>query len=127
MLFDKTGTLTKGEPTVTHVDVVEGYDEDGVLALAAAAEQDSEHPLAQAIVRAARDRGLQVPASSDFGSSPAVGVTATVEGATVRVGGPYLLEEEGASELAVTDGWRAATARSFCTCSATAGSSGRSR
>lgn len=106
VLFDKTGTLTRGEPTVTHVDVVEGYDEDGVLALAAAAEQDSEHPLAQAIVRAARDRGLQVPASSDFGSSPAVGVTATVEGATVRVGGPYLLEEEGASELAVADGWR---------------------
>ena len=106
VLFDKTGTLTKGEPVVTQVEVSEGHSEDQVLALAAAAEQDSEHPLAQAIVRAARERGLEVPASTDFGSSPAVGVTATVGGATVRVGGPYLLEEEGAAELGVADTWR---------------------
>ncbi|KAM9862113.1 heavy metal translocating P-type ATPase [Leucobacter sp. BZR 635] len=106
VLFDKTGTLTKGEPVVTHVDVAGDYTEGEVLALAAAAEQDSEHPLAQAIVRAAGDRGLTVPSSTDFSSSPAVGVTATVGGAIVRVGGPYLLEEEGAAELAVADAWR---------------------
>ncbi|NKY19061.1 heavy metal translocating P-type ATPase [Tsukamurella spumae] len=105
VLFDKTGTLTKGEPTVTEVSAVTG-DEDALLTLAAAAEADSEHPLARAIVRAAADRGLTVPAASDFSSSPAVGVTATVDGATVRVGGPHLLAEEGAQELPVVDAWR---------------------
>ncbi|GAA1586774.1 heavy metal translocating P-type ATPase [Leucobacter aridicollis] len=106
VLFDKTGTLTKGEPTVTNVEPAGDYTADSVLALAAAAEQDSEHPLAQAIVRAARDRGLDVPAAADFTSSPAVGVTATVDGAVVRVGGPYMLQEEGASELDAADEWR---------------------
>ena len=107
VLFDKTGTLTKGEPVVSAVSVAEGHEETEVLALAAAAEADSEHPLARAIVRAAADRGLSVPESRDFRSSPAVGVTATVGGATVRVGGPHLLSEEGADELPVTDRWRA--------------------
>ena len=107
VLFDKTGTLTKGEPTVTEVAVVDGQDADVVLAVAAAAESDSEHPLAKAIVRAAAAKGLTVPRSSDFSSSPAVGVTATVEGATVRVGGPHLLAEERADELDIADRWRA--------------------
>ncbi|MGO2141014.1 MAG: heavy metal translocating P-type ATPase [Leucobacter sp.] len=106
VLFDKTGTLTKGEPTVTHVEAVGDLTDDQVLAFAAAAEQDSEHPLAQAIVRAASERRLEVPAAADFASSPAVGVTAKVEGATVRVGGPYMLAEEGATELAVSSDWR---------------------
>ncbi len=77
-----------------------------MLALAAAAEADSEHPLAKAIVRAAAAKKLSVPESRDFTSSPAVGVTATVEGTTVRVGGPHLLAEEHADELAVAEGWR---------------------
>ena len=99
VLFDKTGTLTKGEPTVTAIATTGGRAEDEVLALAAAAESDSEHPLARAIVEAARRRGLTVPASSDFSSSPAVGVTAAVDGRRVRVGGPRLLEEAGQAEL----------------------------
>ena len=107
VLFDKTGTLTKGEPVVSEVSVADGEDADEVLALAAAAEADSEHPLAKAIVRSAADRGLAVPESRDFASSPAVGVTATVSGATVRVGGPHLLNEEDADELPVADAWRA--------------------
>ena len=77
-----------------------------VLALAAAAESDSEHPLARAIVDAARRRELSIPASSDFSSSPAVGVTATVEGKTVRVGGPRLLEEAAQAELPEAGAWR---------------------
>jgi Cu2+-exporting ATPase len=107
VLFDKTGTLTKGEPTVTAMTAATGYrTEDELLAIAAAAESDSEHPLARAIVDAARRRGLTVPASSDFTSSPAVGVTARVDGKTVRVGGPRLLEEAGHAELPEAEGWR---------------------
>jgi len=106
VLFDKTGTLTKGEPTVTAVATTDGRTEDDVLAIAAAAESDSEHPLAKAIVDAARRRGLTVPGSSDFTSSPAVGVTARVDGTIVRVGGPRLLEEAGRNELPEARPWR---------------------
>jgi Cu2+-exporting ATPase len=73
-----------------------------VLTLAAAAESDSEHPLARAIVAAAGARNLPVRASADFTSSPAVGVTATVEGQVVRVGGPRLLDEAGQPALDAT-------------------------
>ncbi|KAA0921617.1 copper-translocating P-type ATPase [Rhodococcus sp. 06-470-2] len=106
VLFDKTGTLTKGEPTVTAIEVTDGRTADEVLALAAAAEADSEHPLARAIVGAARARNLTVPAAAGFQSSPAVGVAADVDGTRVQVGGPALLEQERGSELAVADRWR---------------------
>src|SRR5699024_1800988 len=104
-LFDKTGTPTKGTPPVSAVEV-RAADEAGtthaaatsaraprskdrLLTLAAAAESDSEHPLAKAIVAAARDRDLEIPPATDFSSSPAVGVQATVDGQIVQVGGPY--------------------------------------
>ncbi|RHW44343.1 heavy metal translocating P-type ATPase [Dermacoccus abyssi] len=106
VLFDKTGTLTKGEPTVTAIQAFEGRDDDEVLALAAAAESDSEHPLARAIVSAARAHELEVPRAGDFSSSPAVGVRAIVDGKTVEVGGPHLLEQHGLDELPVADAWR---------------------
>ncbi|MGV8847891.1 heavy metal translocating P-type ATPase [Tessaracoccus sp.] len=106
VLFDKTGTLTKGEPTVTAIAPIDGHDENSVLALAAAAEADSEHPLATAIIGAARTRGLTVSNATDFSSSPAVGVKATVDGVVVEVGGPYLLEQHQQDELAIADGWR---------------------
>lgn len=106
VLFDKTGTLTKGEPTVTAVEATNGRTADNVLALAAAAEADSEHPLARAIVEAARARNLTVPAAAGFQSSPAVGVAADVDGVRIQVGGPALLEQEHGSELAVADRWR---------------------
>ena len=105
VLFDKTGTLTKGEPNVTAVAATGGRGDDEVLALAAAAETDSEHPLARAIVAAAGTRGIKVPASSNFSSSPAVGVTATIDGRAVRVGGPRLLEEAGLAELPTAAAW----------------------
>ncbi|WP_298888847.1 heavy metal translocating P-type ATPase [uncultured Serinicoccus sp.] len=105
-LFDKTGTLTKGEPTVTAIDPADTRTEEEVLALAAAAEADSEHPLARAIVSAARTRKLDVPAASDFSSSPAVGVKATVDGTVIEVGGPYLLDQHHADELPAADAWR---------------------
>ena len=106
VLFDKTGTLTKGAPAVTAIEPAEGHDPDRVLALAAAAEADSEHPLARAIVTAARDRDLTTPRATGFTSAPAVGVSAQIDGHRVQVGGPHLLDETGTSELAVADAWR---------------------
>lgn len=107
VLFDKTGTLTRGEPVVTDIAAADGVDPARVLAVAASAEGDSEHPLARAIVRAAEERGLDTPSAVGFSSSPAVGVRATVDGADVRVGGPKLLDEIGAHELPVAETWRA--------------------
>ncbi|MFS2280791.1 heavy metal translocating P-type ATPase [Microbacterium sp. OR21] len=104
VLFDKTGTLTKGEPTVTAVAPVDGWSSDEVLALAASAEADSEHPLAKAIVRAASH--LTIARATGFTSSPAVGVTATVDGHEIRVGGPRLLEDVGEAEIPDAAGWR---------------------
>ena len=106
VLFDKTGTLTKGEPTVTAIDPVGGRDKEDVLALAAAAEADSEHPLARAITGATQARSVAVPNATDFSSSPAVGVKATVGGEVIEVGGPYLLEQHSAEELPIADEWR---------------------
>lgn len=106
VLFDKTGTLTKGEPTVTAIEPAGNRSAEDVLALAAAAESDSEHPLAKAIVGAAGTRDLQVSNARDFSSSPAVGVKATVDNTVVEVGGPYLLDQDGLDELSVADEWR---------------------
>ncbi len=106
VLFDKTGTLTNGEPVVTETEAVGDLDIDQVLALAAAAEADSEHPLARAIVRAAEEKNLRLAAASGFSSSPAVGVTATVDGHEIRVGGPHLLGELGAAEIERAEEWR---------------------
>ncbi|OMC51131.1 copper-translocating P-type ATPase [Mycolicibacterium fortuitum] len=108
VLFDKTGTLTKGEPTVTAMAAT-GRPDNEVLALAAAAEADSEHPLARAIVDAARRRNLDIRSASDFNSSPAVGVSATVGGHRVQVGGPALLDQAGRSALPDAAGWDGAT------------------
>jgi Cu2+-exporting ATPase len=91
---------------VVDVAAVADIDAGAVLALAASAEADSEHPLARAIVRAAHERGLEVATAADFQSSPAVGVTATVGGQVVRVGGPRLLEEIGAADVAAAEDWR---------------------
>ncbi|WP_110470593.1 heavy metal translocating P-type ATPase [Williamsia limnetica] len=106
VLFDKTGTLTKGEPTVTAVHAVAGHTDDEVLAWAAAAEADSEHPLGKAIVHAAMTRNLTHTTAVGFTSSPAVGVSATVDGRHIQVGGPRLLDEYQRGELAIADSWR---------------------
>jgi Cu2+-exporting ATPase len=102
VIFDKTGTLTKGEPAVTAVLRTNGagLGEDEVLALAAAVETDSEHPLARAIVRAASERGLAVPAATGFEGLAGRGARATVDGRVVEVGGPRLLADLGLEALA---------------------------
>jgi len=89
--FDKTGTLTEGTPTVTDIEPMTGMAGDELLALAAAAEHASEHPLATAIAAAARERGLTVPAAAEFSSAPGRGVRARVGGRVVEVGSPALL------------------------------------
>ncbi|MEU9287028.1 heavy metal translocating P-type ATPase [Streptomyces sp. NPDC048275] len=88
--LDKTGTLTEGVPEVTAVrpSQASGLDEDALLALAAAAEHPSEHPLARAIVAAARTRGLRLAPAVDFRAKPGHGVTALVEGQVITVTRP---------------------------------------
>lgn len=108
VLFDKTGTLTRGEPVVLDAVAVPGFDPDRVIALAAAAEADSEHPLAKAIVADAARRGLAVASATGFAASAAVGVRANVDGRTVEVGGPNLLGRDGHEPLAASAGWSAA-------------------
>ncbi|MGW4380583.1 heavy metal translocating P-type ATPase, partial [Kitasatospora sp. NPDC004531] len=99
--LDKTGTLTEGAPHVTEIRPLagSGLGEDELLALAAAAEHPSEHPLARAVVDAARSRGLTVAAAEDFASAPGVGVTATVGGRAVAVGAPSRLPNTLASRV----------------------------
>ncbi|MFE2493065.1 heavy metal translocating P-type ATPase [Streptomyces scopuliridis] len=101
--LDKTGTLTEGTPRVTDIRPLpgagpaeDGLTEDGLLSLAAAAEHPSEHPLARAVVAAARERGLVLPDVRDFSSAPGVGVTAVVDGRTVAVGAPARLLTDAA-------------------------------
>ncbi|MFD8076867.1 heavy metal translocating P-type ATPase [Streptomyces sp. NPDC059718] len=88
--LDKTGTLTEGTPRVTDVRALDPHrlDEDELLRLAAAAELPSEHPLARAVVDAARARGLDLTATEDFASTPGTGVTAIVGDSAVTVGSP---------------------------------------
>jgi Cu2+-exporting ATPase len=112
VIFDKTGTLTRGEPVLTAVAAAHGLGDDEVMALAAGVEVDSEHPLARAIVAGAHGRGVEPRSSSGFENLAGRGARATVDGETVHVGGPRLLNEVGAavpSEVsAQTDGWSAA-------------------
>jgi Cd2+/Zn2+-exporting ATPase/Cu+-exporting ATPase len=86
LLIDKTGTVTLGRPQVTDVIPLDGWREEEVLAFAAAAERDSEHPLAEAVRALARERGVQVPAVETFEALPGIGVRAQIGGHTVTVG-----------------------------------------
>lgn len=93
VVLDKTGTLTEGRPAVREIEAAE--DPDELLALVAAAEASSEHPLAQAVLTAAVERGLDIPAVQDFDSLAGRGVVALIEGKRVLVGRPSFLEDEG--------------------------------
>jgi heavy metal translocating P-type ATPase len=93
LLLDKTGTLTYGKPHVASIDAAYGYQADEVLQTAAAAERNSEHPLAQAVVAAAQEKQLVIGEPSSFSYTPGKGVHATVDGHAVVVGNTTLLEE----------------------------------
>ena len=95
VVLDKTGTVTAGEPAVQEVITAAGIGEEDVLAMAAAVERESEHPLGEAVVREARSRGLDLPESLDFSATPGRGVRARVNDVQVLVGSARWLAEEG--------------------------------
>ncbi|HEX6032951.1 MAG TPA: cation-translocating P-type ATPase, partial [Anaerolineales bacterium] len=122
LLIDKTGTLTLGKPAITDVIVLNGIDQNSLLAIAASADRYSEHPLAEALRRATRERGLELQEAAEFESIPGVGVRATINGNRISVGRyPFerdaqaaVLESQGKTVLSVLideklSGWIAAS------------------
>jgi Cu+-exporting ATPase len=103
VVVDKTGTVTKGRPELTDLIVAEGFSEDEVLALVASVEAQSEHPIAEAIVKAAQARGLSVEKAEDFSSVTGYGIEAQVSGRKVSVGADRLMEKLGLSVEAFAD------------------------
>nr|MBP7323825.1 heavy metal translocating P-type ATPase [Deltaproteobacteria bacterium] len=99
IVVDKTGTLTEGKPRLKDIVTLKGFEETLVLRYAASLEQASEHPLGTALVRSARERGLELAAVQDFTSVTGGGVTGTVEGHAIVIGKPSLLQEHGVSNL----------------------------
>lgn len=87
LVLDKTGTLTDGRPQITRIERRDGLSEDALLRLAASLDQVSRHPIAQAIVAAAKSRGLTLATPSEVHESPGEGVAGMVEGHSLRVGG----------------------------------------
>jgi Cu2+-exporting ATPase len=97
VVLDKTGTLTRGEPEVVAVAPADGISEDELLRLAAAAERESEHPLAEAIVKAAHARSLSLPRAESFEAVPGHGALAVVDGRRLAIGNQRLLDRENVS------------------------------
>ncbi len=93
--LDKTGTITKGEPSITDIIPLDGGEANALLRLAAAAERSSEHPLGQAIVKAAQERGMTLGQPESFTAESGRGIQAVVEGKTVLIGSPRFIREQG--------------------------------
>lgn len=105
IVFDKTGTLTEGRPALTDILSVPGsqWKEDDLLALAASLEKGSEHPLAEAVVAEAQQRGLTVSSIEDFKALPGFGVEASVGGRKISLGNVRMMEEGGADLSSIRD------------------------
>jgi len=95
LLFDKTGTLTEGKPAVTKVIATQGYDSNSILALAASAEANANHPLANAIKEAAKEQGIILPCIPDSEMTIGRGVKATINGVVIHVGNSLYLHQVG--------------------------------
>ncbi|MBP6422016.1 MAG: heavy metal translocating P-type ATPase, partial [Propionivibrio sp.] len=102
LIVDKTGTLTEGRPTYERAVAAQGYEENEVLRLAASLDQGSEHPLAAAIVAAARDQGLTLAKPDQFDSESGIGVRGTVEGKALALGNTALMDQLGVKVDALT-------------------------
>ncbi len=96
LIVDKTGTLTEGKPKLTDVKAADGFNEDEVLVLAASLERGSEHPLAEAIVEGAQERGAKLVSASDFEATTGKGVAGTVSGKAVALGNRAMMDDLGA-------------------------------
>jgi Cu+-exporting ATPase len=94
IVLDKTGTLTEGKPKVVSIVTADGIDEAELLRFAAGVERGSEHPLAQAILNAAKERGLRLSEASDFASSSGKGATGTIDGRKIALGNAMLMAEQ---------------------------------
>jgi Cu+-exporting ATPase len=103
VVFDKTGTLTRGEPSVTDIVPLGNLGEAETLRLAAAVEAGSEHPLGEAIVRAARHREIALPQVTGFEAIPGHGIRGEIEGRRVLLGNRRLFEREGVASAAVEE------------------------
>lgn len=101
--LDKTGTVTEGQPSLTDLVTADGFDRDKVLSLIAAVEAQSEHPIAEAIVRGAQTEGIAVPNATGFRSITGYGVAATVEGQEVMVGADRYMTREGIEIAALVE------------------------
>jgi P-type Cu+ transporter len=99
LVVDKTGTLTEGRPRLTTIVPADSITEEELLTVAAAVEQNSEHPLAAAIVNGAKERGVKPPAVTNFQSTTGGGVTGQVNGRRVLVGKPQFLHAQGIADL----------------------------
>ena len=95
VIFDKTGTITEGKPAVTSFASFNGFNEESLWRISASVEAGSEHPLAKAVVKAAKERGINFTIASDIKSVPGFGVTGRYDGKQVMVGKPELLIREG--------------------------------
>ena len=104
VVFDKTGTLTVGEPSVTDVKALEGFNEEEVLRFAAIAEKGSEHPLAEAIIKHAKGVGIKVVDAESFEALPGRGVQVNIDGKTLLLGNRTLMEEKGVPTAKLEDG-----------------------
>lgn len=105
IVLDKTGTITKGEPALTDVLVLDGFDEDEILSWVAALEKGSEHPLGEAIVHGAEDRSLDLPEASDFSAIPGHGVQGMVAKHELLLGNAKLLADRGVDASALLADW----------------------
>lgn len=103
VVLDKTGTITLGKPTVTDIIALNRLDNDEILSLAAAVEQNSEHPLAEAIVNSAKEKGLNILKVENFKALPGLGVTASLNGTSVLLGSLKLMQDRGFDSDAVKE------------------------
>jgi Cu+-exporting ATPase len=101
IVLDKTGTVTKGKPELTDVDVASGFEQAQLLAWVGAAERNSEHPLAEAIVSGIQARGITLPVSESFEAIPGYGIRAVVEGRELLVGTRKLMNQNGIDIVAI--------------------------